>query len=838
MNKSAVKNFAVYARTALINAVTQKAFEYEVTENGKNDSALLTVNGKALTQNEINQRKQLINRINLNGFRQTVEEVAYTWFNRFIALRFMEVNGYLPSRIRVFSDHNNDFKPEILKDALNVNIEGIDRQYVLELLDKQQIDTLYKYLLIRQCNALNHGLPYMFEKLDSWTELLFPNNLLRKDSVIAKMINDIPEDDWKNQVQIIGWLYQYYNSEPKDKVFADLKKNIKINSVTIPFATQLFTPDWIVRYMVENSLGRLWLDGHEDFDKSEWLYYLDEPEQLENVRIQLDKIRNDCKNMRPEDIKFIDTCMGSGHVLVYAFDVLIQIYKSCGWSARDAVESILKNNLYGLDIDRRAYQLAYFSVIMKARQYNRRILDLAIQPHLANFSDTMGVDTGLLSGNLKSFAEQFAYADTIGSLMTVTTFDGLAEEVADFSDSFGISQYQLDMMLEIYNILGQKYDVVCTNPPYMGSKGMDKTLSDFVRKNFPDSKADLFACFIEKCGQLTKNTGYYAMITQHAFMFLSSYENLRKKLLNKTTVNMVHLGARAFDEIGGEVVQTTAFVQTGHIADYVANYIRLVDISGENEKRMTFLSGENRYNAKQENFSKIPCSPVAYWVSENFIKAFENKTIGELAKPRQGLATGCNDIFIRQWYEVQIEKIKFDAHSIADAVVSNKKWFPYNKGGEYRKWYGNNDYVVNWENDGLLIRNFKNEKGELRSRPQNTQFYFKNCISWSKISAGSIAFRYKPYGHIFDVAGTSIFTSNDTIFYFAGFCNSKVTLVILNAISPTLNYEVGHIASLPVIIDENEKPNIEKLVQENINISKKDWDSFETSWDFEKHPLI
>ncbi|MDE6796519.1 MAG: BREX-1 system adenine-specific DNA-methyltransferase PglX, partial [Ruminococcus sp.] len=737
MNKSAVKNFAVYARTALINAVTQKAFEYEVTENGKNDSALLTVNGKALTQNEINQRKQLINRINLNGFRQTVEEVAYTWFNRFIALRFMEVNGYLPSRIRVFSDHNNDFKPEILKDALNVNIEGIDRQYVLELLDKQQIDTLYKYLLIRQCNALNHGLPYMFEKLDSWTELLFPNNLLRKDSVIAKMINDIPEDDWKNQVQIIGWLYQYYNSEPKDKVFADLKKNIKINSVTIPFATQLFTPDWIVRYMVENSLGRLWLDGHEDFDKSEWLYYLDEPEQLENVRIQLDKIRNDCKNMRPEDIKFIDTCMGSGHVLVYAFDVLIQIYKSCGWSARDAVESILKNNLYGLDIDRRAYQLAYFSVIMKARQYNRRILDLAIQPHLANFSDVMGIDTGLLSGNLKSFAGQFADADTIGSLMTVTAPDGLAEEVADFSDSFGISQYQLDMMLEIYNILGQKYDVVCTNPPYMGSKGMDKTLSDFVRKNFPDSKADLFACFIEKCGQLTKNTGYYAMITQHAFMFLLSYENLRKKLLNKTTVNMVHLGARAFDEIGGEVVQTTAFVQTGHIADYVANYIRLVDISGENEKRMTFLSGENRYNAKQENFSKIPCSPVAYWVSENFIKAFEKGISIDSISDYTGSQnkTANNEKYLRYFWEIN-PKIA--------------KWKMYSKGGDFRRWYGNIVHVIDWSLSAQLFY-----KTNPTSNLLSEKYVDKTGIAYTDISTKGTGFRYF-VGGAFDMSGPVI----------------------------------------------------------------------------------
>ncbi|MDE6670948.1 MAG: BREX-1 system adenine-specific DNA-methyltransferase PglX [Ruminococcus sp.] len=829
MNKSAVKNFAVYARTALINAVTQKAFEYEVTENGKNDSALLTVNGKALTQNEINQRKQLINRINLNGFRQTVEEVAYTWFNRFIALRFMEVNGYLPSRIRVFSDHNNDFKPEILKDALNVNIEGIDRQYVLELLDKQQIDTLYKYLLIRQCNALNHGLPYMFEKLDSWTELLFPNNLLRKDSVIAKMINDIPEDDWKNQVQIIGWLYQYYNSEPKDKVFADLKKNIKINSVTIPFATQLFTPDWIVRYMVENSLGRLWLDGHEDFDKSEWLYYLDEPEQLENVRIQLDKIRNDCKNMRPEDIKFIDTCMGSGHVLVYAFDVLIQIYKSCGWSARDAVESILKNNLYGLDIDRRAYQLAYFSVIMKARQYNRRILDLAIQPHLANFSDVMGIDTGLLSGNLKSFAGQFAYADTIGSLMTVTTFDGLAEEVADFSDSFGISQYQLDMMLEIYNILGQKYDVVCTNPPYMGSKGMDKTLSDFVRKNFPDSKSDLSTCFMEKCENLTKSGGYYSMINIPVWMFLSSYEKLRKKInIHNTYVNKIHFGRGVF----GSDFGTTAFViSKNHIPDYTGVYRRLFEKQGAvdsiEQKEKWFFENMGYYTARQENFSKITGSPVAYWLSDNFIKAFENGiSISELGTPKQGMSTCDVNRFIKLWYEVNIE----DTNIIDNLNYS--KWIRYNKGGDYRKWYGNRDSVVLWNENGDLL---KSNNALLRNRDS----YFKNFIAWTKISSAGTGFRNFEDNFLFDGAGGSLFIDNEEFkLYYLALLNCIVSDKILQLISPTLNFNESHIGNIPVIIDENEKPNVDKLVQENIEISKKDWDSFETSWDFETHPLI
>ena len=837
MNKTAIKNFAVEARVMLINAVTQLAYEFEVTENGTNDPAQESVNGRSLTAAEKNQRSQLIANIRQNGFTQTMEEAAYTWFNRFIALRFMEVNNYLPSHTRIFSDESGNFKPEVLSDAANVEIDGLDKELILELLENQENERLYKYIIITQCNALNKGLPEMFEQIGGWTELLFPRNLLREDSVIAKMITEIPEEDWRDQVQIIGWLYQYYNTEPKDKVFADLKKNIKISAQAIPAATQLFTPDWIVRYMVENSLGRLWAEGHGKPDDADWKYYLDEAEQEDPVKAELEKIRAEYKNIQPENIKIIDPCMGSGHILVYAFDVLIDIYRSCGWGERDAAKSILRNNLYGLDIDRRAYQLAYFAVMMKARQYNRRICSPENQPNLANFADVMGADTDMLSGSIKRFAEQFAFADTYGSLMTVNAPDDIDAAVSDFSPTFGLNMRQFDMMMKIYKILSQKYDVVCTNPPYMGGSGMNAKLSEFVKSKFPDSKSDLFACFIEKCGQLAKPHGFYAMITQHAFMFLSSYENLRRKLMLKTTVNMAHLGARAFDEIGGEVVQTTAFVMTGHIKDYKGTYARLVDTVGENEKRDLFLSGDKRFAAKQENFSKIPGMPVAYWVSENFIRAFQNKTIGDIAKPRQGLATGCNDIFVRQWYEVQNEKIKFDAHCIDESVSSEKKWFPYNKGGEYRKWYGNNDFVVNWEHDGQLIRNFKNEQGKVRSRPQNTQYYFKESASWSLISTGCPAFRYKPFGHIFDIAGMSCFSDN-LLFYILGFTNTPIVTEMLSVLAPTINFQAGDIANLPVIVDDGRKSKIEELVKENVEISKNDWDEFEISWDFERHPLI
>lgn len=830
MNKTAIKNFAVEARVMLINAVTQLAYEFEVTENGTNDPAQESVNGRSLTAAEKNQRSQLIANIRQNGFTQTMEEAAYTWFNRFIALRFMEVNNYLPSHTRIFSDESGNFKPEVLSDAANVEIDGLDKELVLELLENQENERLYKYIIITQCNALNKGLPEMFEQIGGWTELLFPRNLLREDSVIAKMITEIPEEDWRDQVQIIGWLYQYYNTEPKDKVFADLKKNIKISAQAIPAATQLFTPDWIVRYMVENSLGRLWAEGHGKPDDADWKYYLDEAEQEDPVKAELEKIRAEYKNIQPENIKIIDPCMGSGHILVYAFDVLIDIYRSCGWGERDAAKSILRNNLYGLDIDRRAYQLAYFAVMMKARQYNRRICSPENQPNLANFADVMGADTDMLSGSIRRFAEQFAFADTYGSLMTVTAPADIDTAFSDFMPTLGLNMRQFDMMMKIYKILSQKYDVVCTNPPYMGGSGMNAKLLEFVKSKFPDSKSDLFACFIEKCGQLAKPHGFYAMITQHAFMFLSSYENLRKKLMQKTTVNMAHLGARAFDEIGGEVVQTTAFVMTGHIKDYKGTYARLVDTVGENEKRDLFLSGDKRFAAKQENFSKIPGMPVAYWVSEAVNRCFEKGLkFDEFASPKQGIKTADKDRFLRFWHEINYER-----SSIFDSNID--KWFPCNKGGAFRKWYGNNEYVVNWENDGYEICNFKDENGKMKSRPQNLPYMLKEGLTYTNISSSTFGVRYSPPGFIYDAAGSLIYVENKKMYYALGLLASNIVLVFTRILSPTMSFEVGQIASIPVYY----KPNstIDSLVKENIELSKKDWDSFETSWDFEGHPLV
>lgn len=831
MNKNAIKNFAVSARILLIQAVTQKAFEYEVTEDGKNDPSQAAVNGQSLTPSEQSQRAQLIAQIQAKGFASTMEEAAYTWFNRFIALRFMEVNNYLPSHTRIFSDEDGNFKPEVLTDAVNLEIDGLDKELVLELLEQQKNEQLYQYIVITQCNALNEGLPKMFERIGGWTELLFPKNLLREDSVIAHMVKDIPESDWNDQVQIIGWLYQYYNSEPKDKVFANLKKNIKISAADIPAATQLFTPDWIVRYMVENSLGRLWTEGHGKPENANWKYYLEEAEQEDAVQADLENLRAAYREIQPEQIKIIDPCMGSGHILVYAFDVLMDIYTACGWSERDAAKSILRNNLYGLDIDRRAYQLAYFAVMMKARQYNRRILSAENQPNLANFADVMHVDTSLLSGSLRKFAEQFQFADTYGSLMTVTKPAGLDEAVSAFLPTFGMQAEQLEMMMRVAQILTQKYDVVCTNPPYMGGSGMNATLSTYVKKNFPDSKSDLFACFMEKCGQLIKRNGLYAMITQHAWMFLSSYEKLREKLKMHSIVDMAHLGARAFDEIGGEVVQTTAFVSCGRrVADFKGTYVRLVDIVGEWEKEAAYRSGNHRYTAKQENFSKIPGSPIAYWVSEKIFDCFANfEKIDDVANPRQGLATGNNEKFLRLWYEVSNEDIKFDAVSLDDFFETNRKYIPYNKGGSFRKWFANMEFIIRFDRKhyGIL--------GTVGNHLPSRDFYFKESITWSKVTSGGLSMRYIPHGSAFDVAGCSIFCDRN-IMYMLGFVNSCVMQNLMNVLSQTLNYEVGSVKQIPIIYKDVEK--IESIVKENVSISKEDLVSYESHFEFEKHPLV
>ena len=850
MDKNAIKKFAVWARTELIARVSLKGVEYGITEDNMVDANADSVGDKVLTADEKAQRKALIAEINDKGYKQVMEEVAYTWFNRFSALRFMEVNGYLPSHVRVFTDEENNFKPQIISEAIHLELDGLDMEKVYALKEAEKTEELYKYLLIVQCNALNAILPGMFQKLADYTELLLPDNLLREGSVIQQMIELIPEEDWKDAVQIIGWLYQYYNSEKKDDVFAALKKNVKITKENIPAATQLFTPDWIVRYMVENSLGRLWVEGHPNDElKSQWKYYLEEAEQEPDVQAQLAEIRKEYAALTPDQLKVIDPCSGSGHILAYMFDVLMQIYESYGYTTREAVASIVENNLYGLDIDDRAAQLAYFAVMMKARQYDRRFFSRDIQPHVYAIAESNHVDSFALEYFCDGDAKRKKAMNTIiselhdakeyGSILTVTPQDwsALYARFAEIKEDIHISREaalrELLPLVQVAEALAQKYDVATTNPPYMGSSGMSAKLSDYVKKYYPDSKSDLFAVFIEHCGQMAKKNGYQAMITQHAWMFLSSFEKLRGKLLHTDIVNMAHLGARAFEEIGGEVVQTTSFViRKSHIANYNGEYCRLIEPTTQQGKEDMFLSCENRYAADQSNFSKIPGSPVAYWVSESILAAYEQGgLIGDSADVKIGMGTGKNEIFVREWWEVFYTKIDFSLKTINDLAESNGRYFPYNKGGEFRLWFGNLQEVLWFDAEG---RRYMNTMSGHRENGAH-DFYCKEGLTWSFISSSKFGIRYLPTGCFFDVAGSTLFSRVDNA-YTLGFLASCVCFDILGILNPTLNYQAGNIKSLPLLVDREDE--VDECVYQNIQISKDDWDSYENSWDFQRHPLV
>ena len=875
MDKNAIKKYAVWARRELISRVSQRAALYEITDKDYGDASADSVLGRVMSAEEKHQRQALIAQIREKGYEQVMEEIAYTWFNRFIALRFMEVNGYLPSRVRVFTDDENNFKPQILTEAINMELDGLDMEKVYALKNANDDDALFKYMLIVQCNALSSILPGMFQRISDYTELLLPDNLLREGSVIEQMISMIPEEDWKDAVQIIGWLYQYYNSEKKDDVFAALKKNVKITKENIPAATQLFTPDWIVRYMVENSLGRLWLEGHPDVkeqllpteeeqsayaagnrdpEDTKWHYYLEEAEQEPDVQEQLAEIRKEYAALTPDQLKVIDPCSGSGHILAYMFDVLMKIYESYGYTTREAVASIVENNLYGLDIDDRAAQLAYFAVMMKARQYDRRFFSRGIQPHVYAIAESNHVDSFALEYFCNGDAKLKKAMDTIiselhdakeyGSILTVTQQDwsALYARFAEIEEDIYISREAalsgLLPLVQTAQALAQKYDTVVTNPPYMAVSNADAKVNDYVKKNFPDSKADLFAVFIERCGQMAKKNGYQAMITQHSWMFLSSFEKLRTKLLVVDIVNMAHLGARAFEEIGGEVVQTTAFViRKSHIADYKGEYCRLIEPTSQQGKENMFLDGENRYNTDQSNFSKIPGSPVAYWVSAGLLSAFATgKSLGDIALARNGMKTGENGRFVRLWWEVILQGFNSTACDWKEASSSGAKWFPYNKGGEFRKWYGNNDCIVNWQNEGDEIFNHaKADKRNVQDYP--LELKFKPSASWSLVTSGQPAFRYKE-NNLSDIAGMSFFTEKQELLILLGFCNSKIALEILKILAPTINFQAGDIGRLPIVDYGVETDTIRALVTSNIDESALDWDSFETSWDFRHHPLL
>lgn len=874
MDKTAIKNFSVWARNALIRSVADRCGLVGVRPDGiqeplpqsTRDMQFFdagTGTAASISGDEIKKRDALVSAIRdkerdsdyKTAYNYMVEQVAYTWFNRLIAIRFMEVNDYLPSRIRVLSSEQaGKLEPDILSTPFDAEFDFTpqERDAVIQWKDrgqKEDMDALFRLLFVKQCDALHEILPNLFQKVDGhdYTELLLNISFTDRDGVVYRLVNDIPESNFdvsqEGQVEIIGWLYQYYNSELKDDTFALLKKNVKITKERIPAATQLFTPDWIVKYMVENSLGRLWVEGHpNDGLKENWRYYLDEAEQEPEVQAQLAEIRQEYAGLNPEDIKVIDPCMGSGHILVYAFDVLMQIYESQGYTQRNAAQSILANNLFGLDIDERAAQLAYFAVMMKARQYDRRILTRGIHPHVLAIQESNGIHRAHLDYfgagmselekntarmQLEDLLETLRDAKEYGSILRVETCEWnlLRRYVAGMDvvsqitmDSIGVEDTAEKLMhlIDVGQALAQKYDVVVTNPPYMAVSNGDTTLNKFIKDNYPDSKSDLFAVFIERCGQMTKSNGYQAMITQHSWMFLSSFEKLRTKLLlTADFVNMAHLGARAFEEIGGEVVQTTSFViRKSHVSGYKGAYCRLIEPTTQQGKEDMFLAGENRYAADQSNFSKIPGSPVAYWVSENFIGVYQKgHPLSQDATVFEGLKTRDKERFLRLWFE-----------------VNNSKWVHYAKGGAFRRWYGNGEYVVNWGKNGDEVRSFKKSSGA------NFPNYFMPTITYSALTSYKFSARYID-SQLFGGGGGGI-TNVRNLNYILAFVNSCVFHYLLNTISPTLNFEVGQIGMLPIILDPTVDKKISSIAAENINHSKGDWNAYETSWDFERHPLV
>lgn len=858
LNKSALKKFATEARKELLERVELQARKIGITADSiqkttVESSDAVFIDGKQLSDIERRQRNKLIKRIEEIGFNRVIDETAYTWFNRFIALRFMEVNDYLPTKVRVLSSYNSDSaEPDMMKEALTLDLE-LDKEYVYELKMANKTDELFKYLIKVHCNDLNHYMPFMFETIEDYKEILFPEGLLGTDSFVRQMTNPnvIVESDWDN-VEIIGWLYQYYISEEKDKVFANLKKNIKITKETLPPATQLFTPHWIVRYMVENSLGRVWIESfpNSSLKEERWKYFLSDAEQEEIVKKQHEEIRY--KEVNPEEIKFLDPCCGSGHILVYAFDVFYDMYLDKGYMESEIPQLILSKNLFGLDVDDRAVQLASFAVMMKAREKSRKVLREGINPNICAIQDSNWLSDEIIKSvakNNQEIQDLFEYLQRVfydakeyGSILNVESIN--YEIIQDYIDKYKNEEVNLFELLEKeivieklpnliqqLKLLNNKYDVVCTNPPYMGISNGNEKLNDYVKKFYPLSKPDLSTVFMEKTLSMCKSQGMMAMLNIPVWMSKSSFEKLRHYILTEHTfINMLHFGRGVF----GSDFGTTAFViRKKHIHNYNAIFRQLYEELGSvdslNQKEQWFFENKGYFEARPSSFLNIASYPIAYWVSPKKLDVLDKcDPLSIHASPRKGLTTGDNDRFVRLWFEVNATNFSI--------FNSESKWFPMTKGGDFRRWYGNNEYVVNWENDGYDIRNFKDENGKLRSVPRNINYYLNECISWNDTTAkGRIAFRYQEKGYIPNASGPCVYSQKD-LFYYFGLLNSNVSQSMLEILAPNMKFEVGQMALVPTI--KNTNSNIENLVKELVGIARGDWDSFEYSWDFKIHPFL
>lgn len=869
MNKNAIKSYANYAHDQLVKQIKLKAFDYGFTESCTPELNVDSVKGKLLSIEEKNQLNALIKEVKHHGLDYVIEEVAYTWFNRFIALRFMEVNNRLPQRIRVFTNENNEFKPEIKTEALHLDIPGLDQKVVFDLIEQNDDEKLYKYLLLTVCNDMTTYLPDMFTSIKNqdYKVLLFPDGLLKEDSVLAKMISDIPEEDWKdetdnpdeptNAVTIIGWMYQYYISKRHNEVINLTKGQVSKND--IPAATELFTTDWVVRYMVDNSLGRYWIERNPNSELRSKLKFLATGKDGTLPIVENDPIQ-------PEELTFFDPCMGSGHILAYVFEVLMEIYRECGWSDRDAAISIVENNLYGLDIDERAYQLSYFSIMMQGCKYNRRFLKANVSNHLSNVVETNELESLSYEGMIETEASKemsdyllqaFKDALELGSLIQVEQkdYDSYKQFIDEVHSTAEFSIYSLDWMENTYyqinklikqaEILSKKYCVTTTNPPYLNK--MSGELKKYVVKNYKDYSSDLFAVFVKRNFDFTKENGYLGFMTPFVWMFIKSYEKLREYIINnKSIATLVQMEYSAYEEA---TVPICSFVLKNEHSNDLGYYFRLSDFKGgmevQKQKVLEALSNKECgyfYETSSSNFTKIPGSPIAYWVSENVYNSFDKTHFGQVANLCQGLTTTDNNKYVRAWTEVSKDKIEFSCSSLVDAKNSKNVWFPFNKGGSFRKWYGNNDLVVNYYNDGEEIKSSVLKKYTYLKTPdfvvKNTKYYFKECLTWSALSSGNFSIRYSKQGAICADKGQGLFAPKDLMIYSCGLLNSVVAELYLSMISPTLDYNCGYIRLVPFINCQYEKSNIEKLVNKNICLSKTDWDSFETSWDFKVHPLV
>lgn len=836
MDKKLIEKFSKEARIQLLEKVKAKAVENYIEKDIEADENLESINGIVLDETRKNQRRALIQRINKFGYEQVMEEVAYTWFNRFLAIRYMEVNGYLPSHIRVFSDDDGKFKPQIMSEALSLELPGLDVNKVIELKSNSKDEDLFKYLLLIQCNALNEILPYMFSKIEDYTELLLPDFLLREGSVVERLVK-IPEENFKD-IEILGWAYQYYISDKHEEVVDPLHGKV-VRKEEVPAATQLFTTDWVVKYLVDNSLGRYWIERNAETQLSKDLEYFVAP-QKGNVNL-IDE------NITPQDVTVFDPCVGSGHFLVYAFDVLMKIYVEYGFSERDAASEIVKNNIFGLDIDGRATQLAYFAIMMKARQYDRRFFTRGIHPKIYEIVESNNVDKSsvnyfcgndqLLKNDVDTILNAMSNAKEYGSIIQVpkVDFERINKRISEINEEMNMySMYLLEDfkdLLNVYEVLSNQYAIVDTNPPYLNK--YDAKLKEYINSNYSDYKGDLFSVFIYRNFLFCKENGYCSFMTPMVWMFIQMYERLRAFLINqKQFVSLIQFEYSAFEEA---TVPICAFVLKNNLPSESGYYFRLSDFKGgmkvQNIKTLEAINNRDcgwYYETNQEGFLKIPSTPIAYWVSNHTLKLYDNQHLSKYVDCKSGIMTG-SDTYIKLWHEPSITRIKFDCEDVSD--MGDYQWFPLNSGGGFRKWFGNNQKVVDLYHGGEHIQ--KNVKNY---RLRDTSYYFKRGITWGRITSCDIAFRDAIPGSLFGDAGPIGFI-NEKRSYVLGFLSSCVVKYLLNVANPTLNFQVHDIMELPLIIS-NEWEKIEQIVNECIELSRKDWDSFETSWNFRRHPIL